>query len=44
MTATGSVLLLGIAFKLLNVKAMRVGDLLPALAIAPVLALLVSKL
>ena len=43
MTATGSVLLLGIAFKLLGIKTMRVADLLPALAIAPLLALLVNR-
>lgn len=42
MTATGAVLLFGIALKLLNVKSIRVGDLLPALAIAPLFALLVS--
>lgn len=43
MTATGAVLLLGIAFKLLGIKVIRVGDLLPALAIAPLLALVVSQ-
>lgn len=44
MTATGGVLLLGIALKLLKIKEIAIGDLLPALAIAPVLALLASKL
>lgn len=44
MTATGGVLLLGIAFKLLKIKEIAIGDLLPALAFAPVLALLASKL
>ena len=44
MTATGGVILLGIAFKLLNIKSMAVGNLLPALAIAPVAALLISTL
>lgn len=44
MTATGGVLLLGIALKLLKIKEIAIGDLLPALAFAPVLALLASKL
>ena len=44
MTATGGVLLLGIALKLLKIKEIAIGDLLPALAFAPVLALLASNL
>ena len=44
MTATGGILLLGIALKLLKIKEIAIGDLLPALAFAPVLALLASKL
>ena len=44
MTATGGVLLLGIALKLLKIKEIAIGDLLPELAFAPVLALLASKL
>lgn len=36
MTATGGVLLLGIAFKLLNIKSIAIGNLLPALALAPI--------
>lgn len=43
MTATGGVLLLGIALKLLRIKEIAIGDLLPALAFAPVLALLASN-
>ena len=39
MTATGGILLLGIAFKLLNIKQIAIGNLLPALAVAPLLAL-----
>ena len=39
MTVAGGVLLLGIALKLLDIKAMRVGDLLPAIFIAPLIAL-----
>lgn len=37
ITATGGVLLLGIGFRLLHVKAVPVGDLLPALVVAPIL-------
>ena len=44
MTATGGILLLGIALKLLKIKEIAIGDLLPALAFAPILALLASKL
>ena len=39
MTATGGILLLGIAFKLLNIKKIEIGNLLPALALAPLIAL-----
>lgn len=39
MTATGGVLLLGIALKLLNIKQIAIGNLLPALALAPLFAL-----
>lgn len=42
MTATGGILLLGISFKLLNIKSIAIGDLLPALALAPILALLAN--
>jgi uncharacterized membrane protein YqgA involved in biofilm formation len=44
MTATGGVLLLGIALKLLKIKEIAIGDLLPALAFAPFLALVATKL
>jgi uncharacterized membrane protein YqgA involved in biofilm formation len=44
MTATGGMLLLGIGFKLLDIKQIAIGNLLPALAVAPVLALGVSYL
>ncbi len=40
MTATGGVLLLGIALKLLNIKQIAIGNLLPALILAPLFALL----
>lgn len=44
VTATGGVLLLGVGLRLLAVKAVPVGDLLPALLAAPVLTALVSAL
>ena len=42
MTATGGVLLLGIALKLLNIKQIAIGNLLPALILAPLIALLAN--
>ncbi len=43
MTAVGGVMLLGIALRLLKIRDIAVGNLLPALAIAPALALLVHQ-
>lgn len=43
MTATGGVLLLGIGFKLLGIKNIAIGNLLPSLALAPLLALTISS-
>jgi len=43
MTATGGLMLAGISLRLLKIRQVPIGDLLPALAIAPLLALLVSK-
>lgn len=40
MTAVGGVLLLGISLRLLKIKEMAVGNLLPALAFAPIFAYL----
>ena len=37
ITATGGVLLLGVGIRMLNIKSIAVGDLLPALVIAPIL-------
>ena len=37
LTATGGLLLVGVALRLLNIKQLKVGDLLPALVVAPVL-------
>jgi uncharacterized membrane protein YqgA involved in biofilm formation len=44
ITATGGLLLVGMALRLLRIKPLPVGDLLPALLIAPVLAQLVAVL
>jgi uncharacterized membrane protein YqgA involved in biofilm formation len=44
VTATGGVLLLGVGLRLLAVKAVPVGDMLPALVAAPLLTLLVESL
>lgn len=42
LTATGGLLLVGITLRLLNIKQIPVGNMLPALVIAPLLTLLVS--
>ena len=39
ITATGGVLLLGVGLRILNIRAVPVGDLLPALIVAPLLTL-----
>ena len=44
MTIVGGVLLIGIGLRLLNIKHVAVGNLLPALAVAPLLAMLVHSL
>jgi len=44
MTVVGGVMLICIALRLLNIKSVAVGNLLPALAVAPILALLVHSL
>jgi uncharacterized membrane protein YqgA involved in biofilm formation len=43
LTATGGLLLVGIAFRLLNIRQIPVGDLLPALLVAPLLVSLVTQ-
>ncbi len=43
MTAVGGVLLLGIGLKLLRIKEMAIGNLLPALVIAPIFASLLER-
>lgn len=44
ITATGGVLLLGVGIRMLNIKAIAVGDLLPALFVAPVLTVIVGNM
>ena len=44
ITATGGLLLVGVALRLLRIKPLPVGDLLPALVVAPLLAQLVAVL
>lgn len=44
ITATGGLLLVGVALRLLAIKPVPVGDLLPALLVAPALAALVAAL
>jgi uncharacterized membrane protein YqgA involved in biofilm formation len=43
MTGAGGILLLGIALRLLGIKKMRIGDMLPALFLAPVIALIAHQ-
>jgi hypothetical protein len=42
ITATGGVLLIGVGLRLLKIKSVPVGDMLPALVAAPILAALVA--
>ncbi len=44
LTATGGVLLLGVGLRIMNVRAIAVGDLLPSLIAAPLLTVLVGRL
>lgn len=44
ITATGGLLLLGVGLRLLNLKSVPVGNLLPALVVAPLLVQLVAAL
>lgn len=44
LTATGGLLLVGVGLRLLDIKQVPVGDLLPALVIAPLLVQLVLVL
>ena len=44
LTATGGVLLVGVALRLLRLREVPVADLLPALAVAPILVEIVSRI
>jgi uncharacterized protein len=44
LTATGGLMLVGVALRLLRIKRVPVGDLLPGLAVAPLLTALVVTL
>lgn len=44
LTATGGVILIGLGLRLLNVRSIPVGDLLPALVVAPILIEVVAAL
>jgi uncharacterized membrane protein YqgA involved in biofilm formation len=44
ITATGGVLLLGVGLRLLNIRSVPVGDMLPALLVAPILTAVVGSL
>lgn len=43
MTSVGGILLIGISLKLLRIKTIEIGNLLPALALAPLLSLLAHQ-
>ena len=43
ITATGGVMLLGVGLRILNIRQVPVGDMLPALIVAPVLTLAVAR-
>jgi uncharacterized membrane protein YqgA involved in biofilm formation len=42
LTATGGLLLVGVSLRLLRIRQVPVGDMLPALVVAPLLVTLVS--
>jgi uncharacterized membrane protein YqgA involved in biofilm formation len=44
LTATGGLMLVGVALRLLRIKALPVGDLLPGLVVAPLLTAVVAAL
>jgi uncharacterized membrane protein YqgA involved in biofilm formation len=44
LTATGGVLLLGVGLRLLNLRAVSVADMLPALVVAPLLTSIVASI
>ncbi|HEX2552013.1 MAG TPA: DUF554 family protein [Nocardioidaceae bacterium] len=44
LTATGGLMLVGVALRLLRIRQVPVGDLLPGLLVAPLLTTLVAAL
>jgi uncharacterized membrane protein YqgA involved in biofilm formation len=44
LTATGGLLLVGVGLRLLRIRSVPVADLLPALAVAPLLVAIVAAL
>lgn len=44
LTATGGLMLVGIGFRLLRIREVPVGDMLPALVVAPLFTQLVAVL
>lgn len=44
ITATGGVLLIGVGLRLLRIRSIPVGDMLPALIVAPILSLVVASI
>jgi uncharacterized membrane protein YqgA involved in biofilm formation len=44
LTATGGLMLIGVALRLLRIRAVPVGDLLPGLLVAPLLVSVVATL
>ncbi|MFM8944642.1 MAG: DUF554 family protein, partial [Actinomycetota bacterium] len=43
LTATGGVLLLGVGLRLLQIRPVPVGDMLPSLVIAPAIVMLIAR-
>jgi uncharacterized membrane protein YqgA involved in biofilm formation len=43
LSATGGVLLVGVALRLMQIKPVSVGDMLPALLVAPLLTEIVAS-
>jgi uncharacterized membrane protein YqgA involved in biofilm formation len=44
LTATGGVLLLGVGLRLLQIRQVAVGNMLPALIVAPILTLILISI
>jgi uncharacterized membrane protein YqgA involved in biofilm formation len=44
LTATGGVLLLGVSLRLLQIRQVAVGNMLPALIVAPILTLILISI